>query len=138
MDQSGNFYGPTQTGGADSNGSVFELTRSDGSWVLSTLYSFDDICFTQSIAMDAAGNLYGACLVSGAYGNGWVFKLTNSGGSWTLTDLHDFTGGSDGALPYGGVALDTSGNLYGTTGVGGNLSDCAGNPGCGTVWEITP
>ena len=59
-----------------------------------------------------------------------VFKLTNSGGSWTLTDLHDFTNGSDGGIPSGGVAIDASGNLYGTTQGGGTYGD-------GVVWEIS-
>jgi len=33
--------------------------------------------------------------------------------------LHDFTGGLDGGTPYGGLALDANGNLYGTASVGG-------------------
>jgi uncharacterized repeat protein (TIGR03803 family) len=138
MDQSGNIYGPTETGGFD--GTVFELTPSDGSWGFSTLYSFAGICDTQNVARDAAGNFYGTCALGGPYGDGMVFKLTNSGGSWTLTDLHDFTGGSDGAYPFGGVVLDSDGNLYGTTEFGGNdLLNCPqGGPGCGVVWEITP
>jgi hypothetical protein len=53
------------------------------------------------------------------------------------TDLHDFTGGSDGAFPLGGVAVDANGNLFGTTEIGGmTSSDCT--EGCGVVWEITP
>jgi len=50
------------------------------------------------------------------------FSLTNSDGSWTLTDVHDFTGGSDGANPSGGVVLDSSSNLYGTANLGSRLS----------------
>jgi hypothetical protein len=34
----------------------------------------------------------------------------------TFRVLHDFTDGVDGASPYVGVTMDSSGNLYGTTG----------------------
>jgi uncharacterized repeat protein (TIGR03803 family) len=44
--------------------------------------------------------------------------------------LHDFTGGSDGAEPWGRVTIDANGNLYGTAALGG-----ANNKG--VVWEIT-
>jgi hypothetical protein len=66
-----------------------------------------------------------------------VFELAHSSGGWTLTDLYDFTGGSDGAYPQGGVVFYANGNLYGAATYGGNLSGCGGY-GCGTVWEITP
>ena len=111
MDQSGNLYGATAQGGDGSNGTVFELTPSGGSWVYSLLYNFANDCFTNPVTMDTAGDLYGSCVTSGRYGYGLVFKLTNSGGSWTYTDLHDFTGGSDGGLPLGALTLDASGNV---------------------------
>jgi uncharacterized repeat protein (TIGR03803 family) len=81
--------------------------------------------------MDSAGNLYGTTYAGGAYAYGSVFRLSPSGGSWTYASLHDFTGGNDGANPFGSVTFDAVGNLYGTTLDGGAYNK-------GVVWEITP
>ena len=62
---------------------------------------------------------------------GSVFRLTSSGGGWVYSSLHDFTGGSDGSNPVGGVTFDATGNLYGTAKAGGAN-------GHGVVFEITP
>ena len=88
--------------------------------------------------MDAAGNLYGTTYGEGAYGAGRVFKLTHTNNGWIYTGLHDFTGGSDGANPVGGAALDANGNVYGTTYYGGMLGGNCSSVGCGVVFEITP
>ena len=56
----------------------------------------------------------------------------------TYSVLYTFTGGSDGAIPEGGdLILDPEGNLYGTTGFGGDLS-CINylQPGCGVVFKV--
>jgi hypothetical protein len=54
--------------------------------------------------------------------------LTLSGGAQTYTVLYSFTGGTDGAMPVGGVILDEAGNLYGTTfGLGSLRWRSAGN-----------
>lgn len=44
--------------------------------------------------------------------------------------LHNFTGGSDGGFPLDGFAVDSSGNLFGTTSTGGSS-------GTGVVFEIS-
>jgi uncharacterized repeat protein (TIGR03803 family) len=86
--------------------------------------------------MDSAGNLYGTTVTGGSYDAGMAFELSPSGGNWNLNVLHSFTGGADGSQPKAPVLLDSSGNLYGTTSEGGDLSKCYGY-GCGTVWTIT-
>ncbi len=48
--------------------------------------------------------------------------------------LHTFHG-QDGASPVGVLILDSAGNLYGTTGVGGS-GNCSGGEGCGTVFKM--
>ncbi|MBA3915478.1 MAG: hypothetical protein H0X25_16815 [Acidobacteriales bacterium] len=83
------------------------------------------------LTFDAQGNLYGATNANGANGLGSVFKLTRTNGGWTYTDLHDFAGGDDGASPYGSVAVDARGNVFGTAAVGGSNNQ-------GLVFEITP
>ena len=59
-----------------------------------------------------------------------VFELSQVNDAWTLSDLHDFSPDS-AYYPYGGVTLDASGNIYGTTSVGGSS-------GYGIAWEISP
>jgi uncharacterized repeat protein (TIGR03803 family) len=60
----------------------------------------------------------------------------------TFTVLYSFTGGSDGAVPTGGVISDASGNLYGETNQAGDLActSTVGQPslGCGTVYSLSP
>lgn len=145
-DQAGNLYGATIVGGAHGGGTVFKLSPSGGSWNFSLLYSLTGQETQTSypgvfnaLAQDAAGNLYGAAYTEGAHGNGAIFKLTPTNGTWTYTSLHDFTGGSDGANPFGGVNFDSHGNLFGTTVLGGMTGgENCDSQGCGVVWEITP
>ena len=49
---------------------------------------------------DVGGNFYGTTSGGGAFGFGTVFKLDMAG---ALTVLYSFTGGTDGAVPLGGV-----------------------------------
>jgi uncharacterized repeat protein (TIGR03803 family) len=147
LDHSGNLYGATTYGNVTGlGGGVFELSRSGRDWTFTVLDSLPgpvgNPCGPRAdLVMDAAGNLYGTTYCDGAYEFGSVFKLSPSSGGWSYTDLHDFTGGSDGGNPISNVVVDSEGNLYGTTQVGGDDSVCGGDnspPGCGVVWEITP
>jgi len=89
------------------------------------------------LAFDSAGNAYGTTVVGGTSNFGTVFKLTpHSNGKWTETVLHNFTGGSDGKAPHGGVTIDAKGSLYGTAVAGGSGGTCTGD-GCGTVFRLT-
>jgi len=138
FDESGDLYGATSDGGTGGGGTVFELSPSGSGWTYARIYGLTGSyqCGPWgTLVMDGAGNLYGTTNCDGKYGWGSVFKLTPSGGSWTYTSLHDFTGGSDGAYPFGSVLLHPNGKLYGTA-AGGGLQQCT--EGCGVVWEITP
>jgi uncharacterized repeat protein (TIGR03803 family) len=85
------------------------------------------------VISDAAGSLYGTTALGGTSGAGIVFELTKpkAPAVWTETILYNFTGGSDGSQPYGGLIFDAAGNLYGTTFQGGAS-------GAGTVYQLTP
>ena len=85
-----------------------------------------------SLVADTAGNLYGTSLVTdGGRGCGTVFKLSpQSGGGWQFTVIHTFSG-SGGCQPSGGLIIDASGNLYGTT-------SGSGASGGGTVFVLQP
>lgn len=152
LDTAGNLYGTTAYGGSVDLGTVFELTPAQGgSWEENVLYSFgrfnsDGVIPFSGVTFDAAGNLYGTTSRGGAgcfgSGCGAVFELTpTAGGGWKEEILHRFqVHGVDGISPIGGVILDASGNLYGTTSVGGD-PQCAGDgglPGCGAVFELSP
>jgi uncharacterized repeat protein (TIGR03803 family) len=138
FDSSGNLYGTTDFGGGDgAYGTVFELSPlTGGGWTEKVLYAFGTSNTgsypTGTPIFDSAGNLYGTTFSGGSYGGGAVFELTSSaGGTWTENLLHSFGNGADGSAPWGGVVLDSQGNLYGATLDGGA-------DGSGTVFEVTP
>jgi uncharacterized repeat protein (TIGR03803 family) len=132
FDGSGNLYGTTLEGGSGcvlpGCGSVFELTpNSDGSWSETVLHNFsggDGANPYAPVAFDGRGNLYGTAGAGGAYGYGAIFELSpSSNGAWRYSVLHSFTGGSDGSLPYAGVAVANITQLYGTTYLGGEYNN---------------
>lgn len=142
------FYGVTGDMGASYGGTVFKIM----SGTLTTLQSLtgneEQVSGPHArLVMDSQGNLYGTTVSGGTYNAGTIFEVPYSNGSYgTPTVLHTFTGGSDGAYPIGGLAIDSSGNLYGTTYSG--VTDGSGCTtqqlssqyplGCGLVFEIAP
>ena len=128
-DDAGNLYG-TATGDITNYGSIFKLSPSRKGWKLVTIHFFDgaDGGGPTSLFRDKKGNLYGSTAGGGVYGYGTVYRLSPSGKTWVLTTLYSFTGGADGAGPYGPV-LYKDGVIYGTT-VDGGAS------GFGTVYQV--
>lgn len=141
MDQSGNLYGTTAAGGAFNSGcssegcgTIFEV-QPNGTKI--TLYQFqggtDGEGPTGPLIADSAGNLFGTTEGGGGCalgGCGTVFELT-PGGQESI--LYAFQGGNDGLGPFGGVIMDSTGNLYGTTEFVGTEE---GGVCCGVVFEI--
>ncbi len=143
FDSAANLYGTTRSGGDLSCeapfgcGVVFELASTNGEWKETVLHTFaidiDGENPGAGLIFDSAGNLYGITeFGAGIFGNGVVFQLTpSSDGQWKETILHQFYGSHDGSLPESVLTFDQSGNLYGTTVVGGALNQ-------GTVFRLTP
>lgn len=140
FNSAGNLYGAAGSGGQWGGGLAFEFTPSGSGWVFGDLYDFDDdnrgAGPDSTLLMDKDGNLYGTTQgFNTDYGT--VFKLTPYKGGYIQTVMYRFTGGNDGATPYGPLVLDASGNVYGTASAGGNVAACNG-AGCGVVFKITP
>ncbi len=139
FDKAGNLYGTTVWGGAYDAGTVFELTpKGGGVWTETVLHSFNpndkDGTFPWgTLIFDGAGNLYGTTQTGGAYGYGTVFEMTPEGKVWKEKVLHNFNAatGKDGAGPLAGMIFDGTGNLYGTTELGGAYE-------YGIVFELSP
>jgi uncharacterized repeat protein (TIGR03803 family) len=141
----GNFYGMTQTGGANNNssicdnlgcGTIFEITPAGK---VTTLYNFcaqtncaDGAYPSGGLVQGINGNLYGTTLFGGGpwcgagHCEGTVFELTSTGQLNTLYRF-DQCNCEDGSEPYSGLILARNGTFYGTT-IGGH----------GTAFSITP
>ncbi len=145
MDSAGNLFGTTSVNGGpyhcglSSCGTIFELVNSPGGYTERVLHTFSESEGANPLAAlitDSSGNLYGTTSDGGAYGSGTVFELTNASGNYAITVLHSFGGTpTDGVMPVAGLLMDTSGNLFGTTKMGGSATLCSGY-GCGTVFEL--
>jgi uncharacterized repeat protein (TIGR03803 family) len=88
----GNFYGTTNEGGPNSNGTVFRIT-SDGT--LTTLHTFclpsefgckDGSSPDAALAQDTNGEFYGTTSAGGTYGDGTVFSLSVGLGPFVETN----------------------------------------------------
>jgi uncharacterized repeat protein (TIGR03803 family) len=78
---------------------------------------------------DNVGNLYGTAYSGGSSRGGVVFQVSSSGVETVLYDFCSVSGCVDGEYPFGPVIRDKTGNLYGTTELGGAY-------GIGTVFML--
>jgi uncharacterized repeat protein (TIGR03803 family) len=134
LDQAGNLYGVTHSGGAKDYGTIYKLTpEKKGLWTEKILHSFQGPAdITAGVVLDAAGNLYGTTNFGGKFGPGTVFELVApvDGEGYKKKVLWNFNG-ADGYDPVDSLILDSAGHLYGTTWGGGS-------EGGGVVFEVVP
>jgi uncharacterized repeat protein (TIGR03803 family) len=135
----GYLYGSTTMGGISNGyygfGTIFKISTNG---VLTTIYSFTDGPngagpTASALVQGSDGYFYGTTCYGGEYESGTVFKFDTTDNS--LTTLWTFTGGSDGAFPYG-LVQGTDGDFYGTC-AGGGLGGLGGYD-WGTAFKITP
>lgn len=154
MDGAGNLYGTTAVGGIGSiqgdpdsgYGVVFELTPANGVWSEKVIYQFagyptDGALPQAGLLEDKSGNLYGTTVRGGGgtcvgrngetVGCGTVFALASQEGAWKEIVLHTFQdNGVDGVHPSASLVMDSEGNIFGTTRLGGSANG-------GTVFELS-
>jgi uncharacterized repeat protein (TIGR03803 family) len=159
VDAKGTLYGTTTSGARSGGGTVFKLTPSAKSatgWTLQVLHNFAG----NSDGYDLLGPVavfnsvvYGATFLGGSgkngcyadgLGCGTIFKValpTATKKGLTYTILHKFSAkesDNDGAMPVGGVIVDATGTLYGTTSQGGGTSCTVPGTGCGVFFSVSP
>jgi uncharacterized repeat protein (TIGR03803 family) len=122
IDAQGNLYGTTGSGGANGDGTVFEIAA--GTHTLTTLASFTDVDKAGpggQLALDAEGDVFG--ITGGDYSAPDYYVYEVARGSGTVTNLAPLAD----AAPFG-LTIDPQGNLY------GELS--GGDYGYGGVFEL--
>lgn len=138
MDGQGFLYGTTFVGGVYGAGTVWKLVPNGTHSKLTVLHSFcrEDGCPDgsvpwSSLMFDADNHLIGTTLQGGAMNKGAIFKLAGAKHDM-FTRLFSFgTPEAQGASPVGGLMMDQTGALYGTTTAGG------ANDG-GVFYRLTP
>ena len=131
LDTKGNLYGTTEGGGKHAEGTVYRVAPATSTEIV--LYSFgsaanDGAQPYAGVILDAKNNVYGTTITGGAFGNGIAYKVTPTG---VESILHSFGASGDGLDPYGGLIVTATGDLYGTTALGGTDD-------LGTIFRIVP
>jgi uncharacterized repeat protein (TIGR03803 family) len=134
-DAAGDLFGTTYGGGADFDGTVFEIVKTEGGYAdaPTALVSFtgaDGETPLGGLIADSAGDLFGMTGLGGADNEGTVFEIakTQDGYAAAPTTLVSFTG-ANGVQPTGSLIVDGAGDLFGATSSGGAANE-------GTVFEI--
>ncbi|HET7209674.1 MAG TPA: choice-of-anchor tandem repeat GloVer-containing protein [Terriglobales bacterium] len=136
LGENGTLFGMTPTGGINGQGVIFQLKlTTTGVWKFKVLHAFtggdDGGGASAGRLLLYKGIFYGVTTTGGANGEGVVFRLARTAGVWQFSTLYAFKGAPDAGFPYGGLAVDNAGNLYGTT-------YYSGTNGFGSVYEVSP
>ena len=122
QDTTGNLYGTTYQGGANSIGTLYEINTTGTSF--NTIYSFTSGTGNKGYypfagLIYSGSTMYGTTQSGGANNYGTIFKFTPSTSSVTPTDMHDFAYATDGYYPRYTLSLGPDGKFYGTALYGG-------------------
>ena len=154
-DAAGNLYGTAERYGSSKClldvevgcGTVFQLSPARKLAILHAFTGADGMEPGGTLVLASNGSLYGTTILGGNHpdcsaasfpdGCGTVFRLTkNSAGKWHETVLYSFGGDGDGWQPSGGLLLDASGNIYGTTASGDSGCSMGSGASCGNVFKL--
>ncbi|HWY21906.1 MAG TPA: choice-of-anchor tandem repeat GloVer-containing protein [Candidatus Acidoferrum sp.] len=142
MGRAGALYGTTYVGG-DSRcvcGVLYKLvppTQQGGAWTQQVLYAFtsagtDGRLPNAAVVINSQGTIYGVTQQGGAWDSGVIYQVKpGTGGTFTETVLYSFGNNQDASTPNGPLVLDSTGNLYGVTSLGGAFNQ-------GTVYKFIP
>ena len=119
MDKGGNLYGTTWGGGAYDLGTVFKIDTTGKETVLTKFNYANGGAPQQGLTIDPKGNLYDSVLTGGYNGGGAVIRIDGTGKSKLLYSFCSLPNCYDGTFVTYGVTRDANGNMYGTTGSGG-------------------
>jgi uncharacterized repeat protein (TIGR03803 family) len=139
-------YGTTSSGGSADDGTVFAMQLSGGTWSEKVIHSFtgttSDGKSPTEPWVDASNNIWGTTGSGGSQNKGAAYELTPGANpwtsAWTETIVFNFCWQGLGHCPEGSgpsaLMLDGSGNIFGTTLLGGTSGSAPGN---GMAYKLT-
>ena len=120
VDASGNIFGTTSRGGTKNVGTVYEFPAGATGSQVTRLASFtgsNGTVPTTGLLITPDGNLVGTTGGGGSQSEGSLFRFNVTAN--TITTLASFKG-SNGNRPVGNIVMDSSGNFFGVTAMGGS------------------
>jgi uncharacterized repeat protein (TIGR03803 family) len=132
----GNFLGTAPNGGANTNGTIFEISP-DGSF-FTNLYNFtggtNGAGPVGALIAGSNGIFYGTTFSGGASNWGTIFQISTNGAFAQLGTLS----GTNGANPIVALAQGANGSLYGSAKYGGPFPNTtSGGSGYGAIFQFS-
>lgn len=132
LDSLGNVYSTFSFGGTNAAGGLFRYNPRNRKFTTFSFNGIDGQTPSAGVLIDSgSAAIYGTTFVGGANRCGTVFKMVAPVQETVLYSFGSQPNLADGCGPLAALIADKSGNLYGTTKIGGAN-------GQGVVFEITP
>lgn len=122
VDSHGNVFGATSSGGANSDGTIFELAAGSNTITPLASYSSSNYGGIQNIAIDGQGDIFGE-----TWENNTIVELP--AGSSTINTIATLDSNSPAGYLPEGLVSDSNGNIFGVTAEGGANNE-------GAIFEI--